>query len=113
MVDSKAVVKENLISDENVTVKSGDHKKIRVKEVQIPRDTLVIPCAITHHVLGYISSVRCKDSPKLVTEERCVESVIFSARNDGEISREEQIGEINIFPSMSSRATTKLVKPST
>jgi hypothetical protein len=87
---------EMLIADENVSVKAGELKLIKIKQISLPKDTLAVPCAFAQHELGVVLKIQHKGLT-LIETEREISLVQFLAFSDGQISKGDLLGIINVF----------------
>jgi len=87
---------EMLISDEDVFVKSGEMKQIKIKQTSIPKDTLAVPCAFGQHDLGVVVKIQ-HIGLTLIETERTISIVQFLAFKDGQIYKGDLLGIINVF----------------
>lgn len=92
-----------LVADENKTFNKGETKLIKVKKVNIPPDTIAMPCFYSRHAIGFVGSIMSSGVPKPVEKGRVIDHVVFTAVADGKVMVGDLIGVINLFPVMLAR----------
>lgn len=88
---------ELLIADENAKVKKGEVTRIRIKEVKLPPNTVVVPLAIMRNAYGSVLDVVQLGKPSRVEEEKVLHQAIFLPIEDGKIEEGDLIGVINVY----------------
>ena len=88
---------ELLIADERVKVKKGDVIRIKIKEVKLPPDTVVVPLSFMRNVYGTVLDVVQLGRPSRVEEEKRLQQVVFLAVEDGWIEGGDLIGVVNVY----------------
>lgn len=96
-----------LIANEDVKVEKGKQYKIKIKDVDIPPDTISIPCSCMRNALGFVEATGKSGRPGLVEEKRKIDFVVFTAIEDGEIKNGDLLGVVNVFPVMITRFAKK------
>ncbi len=86
-----------IIAAENVKVKAGEIKVIRIKEVKIPRDHIVFMCAYATHRLGHPIAAGEK-TPLPISMDRSADHATFAAALDGKIRKNDLLGVLIILP---------------
>ena len=86
-----------LIADEDVSVKKGEPKIIRVKKLVLPENTMVGPLSIMRHALGIVTEVVQCGIPEKVEKEKCIDQVLFTPIDDGEIKKGDLVGVLKVF----------------
>jgi len=88
---------ELLVADETVRVNKGDVVRIRVKEVRLPPNTVVVPLSFMRNAFGTVLDVVQLGRPRKVEEPKKIEQAIFLAVEDGVIEEGDLIGVINVY----------------
>lgn len=88
---------ELLIADEDVKVRKGDIVRIKIKDVVLPPNTVVVPLSIMRNAYGTVLDVVQLGKPRKVEEEKRIEQAIFLATDDGKIEEGDVIGVINVY----------------
>lgn len=88
---------EMLIADEDVKVKKGDIVRIKIKEVNLPPSTVIVPLSIMRNAYGSVIDVVQLGKPVKVEDEKIIHQAIFLAVEDGKIERGDLIGVINVY----------------
>ncbi|MBO8180893.1 MAG: DUF22 domain-containing protein [Archaeoglobus sp.] len=88
---------ETLIADEDVTVKKGDIVRIKIREINLPPGTVVVPLSIMRNAYGTVLDVVELGVPKKVEEEKRIHQAVFLAIEDGKIEKGDLIGVINVY----------------
>lgn len=86
-----------IISDEKIQIFANTVMPIRVREIKIPKNHTISPCAYNRHPLGSVISV-AEEIPKTISEERKIEFVMFIAWENGIIEEGDVLGVIDTFP---------------
>jgi hypothetical protein len=88
---------ELLIADERVKVKKGDIVRIRIKEVDLPPNTVVVPLSFMRNAYGSVLDVVQLGRPSRVEDEKRIQQAIFLGVEDGWIEEGDLIGVINVY----------------
>jgi len=94
---------EMIVSDEDVEIRAGEYRKIKVKEVTLDPDTLAIPCAFTYHAVASVLKVASKEGNCLVEKERNIRFAYIFGQETGKVREGDLLGVLNIFPIMFAR----------
>jgi len=87
---------ECLVSDEDKAVEYGKPTILKVKGIQIPKNTIPYPFSITRHAYGTFIDIYL-ERPKKVEEEFIANKVVFLPISDGIVRRGEIIGILNFY----------------
>jgi hypothetical protein len=85
--------KESIIADETITLKSGDVKIIKIKEIDIEPNTIVFISAYAKHSIGTTLSIG-EEIPMPYDSKRIGKYATFIAAKDGKINKGEIIGSL-------------------
>ncbi len=100
---------EMVIADEDVTIGAGKLERVKVKEVNVQKDTLAIPCAFSHHPLVSVIKVATRDGPAPVETDRIINAAYVLGQESGEIKKGDLLSVLNLYPIMFTREATKPV----
>jgi len=88
---------EMVIAAEDKEVKKNELVEIKIIPIELPPKAIVLPCFITRHALGLVSSLTAVGSPKKVEERRYLDLAIFLPLYDGTVCQGEYLATVNIF----------------
>jgi hypothetical protein len=97
---------EMLISNENKEVRANETQPIDIRPVKLMPEEVCILCPIVRNGLGVVVGIGGRGAPKLVENTRLLDYVVFTAINNGEVSKNDLLGVINIFPTF-----IRLIRP--
>ena len=100
---------EMVIADEDVTIGAGKLERIKIKEVNVQKDMLAIPCAFSHHPLVSVIKVASRDGPAPVETDRIINAAYVLGQESGEIKKGDLLSVLNLYPIMFTREATKPV----
>ncbi|MEM1578786.1 MAG: DUF22 domain-containing protein [Archaeoglobaceae archaeon] len=86
-----------LVADEDVEVKRGVVRRIKIKSVEIPESTIPVPLSISRNAIGTVVDVISPEKPKKVEERRFISEAIFVPVHNGLVERGDLIGVMNVF----------------
>jgi hypothetical protein len=88
---------EVLIADENIAFKAGEVTRVKIKEINLPPNTVVVPLPIMRNPYGTVLDVVQLGKPSRVEDEKKIQQAIFLPVEDGEIEKGDLIGVINVY----------------
>lgn len=88
---------EPLVADEDVGVRAGDVLRVKIRNVELPPNTVVVPLSISRNPYGVVVDVVQLGKPRRVEEPKNIEQAVFLAVDDGEIKRGDLLGVINVY----------------
>ena len=88
---------ELLVADEDVAVRKGDVIRVKIRELEIPPSTVVVPLSIMRNAYGTVLDVVELGRPSKVEEVKRIQQAVFLAIEDGKIERGDLIGVINVY----------------
>jgi len=88
---------EMVIAKEDKEVRKNELVNIKIKEIEVPEKSIVLPCIMMRHALGIVSSLAAAGKPKSVEERRVLDEAIFHPLFDGVVSKGELLCVVNIF----------------
>ncbi|MDG6244803.1 MAG: DUF22 domain-containing protein [Methanolobus sp.] len=94
---------EMVISDEDLDMRAGEFKKIKVKEITLEPDMVALPCTFSHHALVSLVKVGTKGGSRPVDNERIIDSAYVLGQETGRVAEGDLLAVLNIFPIMFTR----------
>ncbi len=91
---------EMLVANEEKEFKAGETKIIDIVPIKLEHEEICLSCPLQRHGLGVVVAVGARGKPKLVEEERRIDYAVFTAVEDGKVSKNELLGVVNIFPTL-------------
>ncbi len=88
---------EVLVADEDVAVRKGDVVRIKIREIELPPSTVVVPLSVMRNAYGTVLDVVEVGRPRKVEEVKKLHQAVFLAVEDGKIERGDMIGVINVY----------------
>ncbi len=88
---------ELLIADEDVKVKAGEVVRIKIRDVTLPPNTIVVPLYIMRNAYGTVLDVIQLGKPSRIEDEKRINQVVFLPIEDGKIERGDLIGVMNVY----------------
>lgn len=88
---------EMLIAKEDAKVKKDVTVNIKIEEVEVPSNAIVLPCPIIRHALGIVASIVFTGAPMSIEERRTLKEVIFLPVADGKVGKGELLCVVNVF----------------
>ncbi len=86
-----------IIADEDLDVKSGDVKPIKIKKIDILGNHIIYMCAYAAHGLGHPIAVG-EETHLPITMDRHADFATFVAAIDGTIQKDDLLGVVIILP---------------
>ena len=87
---------KTLVADESVRLLKNQPIIVKIKDVEIPKDTIVSPLSIMRHAYGVIIDVIGEGIPKKVEEEKRITHAVFLPIQDGKIEEGDLIGVLKV-----------------
>ncbi len=87
---------KTLVADESVRLLKNQPVIVKIKDVEIPKDTIVSPLSIMRHAYGVVIDVISKDFLKRVEEEKKITHAVFLPIQDGKIEKGDLIGVLKV-----------------
>jgi hypothetical protein len=100
---------EMVIADEDITIGAGKLERVKVKEINVQKDMLAIPCAFSHHPIVSVVKVSTKEGPAPVETDRTINAAYVIGQESGEINKGDLLSVLNLYPIMFTREATKPV----
>ncbi len=88
---------EVLVADEDVEFRAGDVLRVKIREIELPPNTVVVPLSITRNPFGTVVDVVHLGKPAKVEEAKKIHQAIFLAFEDGRIEKGDLIGVVNVY----------------
>lgn len=98
---------EMVIADEDVTIGAGKLEKVKVKEINVQKDMLAIPCAFSHHPVVSVVKVGTRNGPAPVETDRIINAAYVLGQESGEIKKGDLLSVLNLYPIMFTREATQ------
>lgn len=86
-----------LIAEEDKEFRSGDAKPVKIKKVEIPRNTILLISPYGRHGIGQVISIG-EEIAMPVELDRSADHALFVAGVDGSVKKEELIGVMMLIP---------------
>lgn len=96
-----------VIADEDITIGAGKLEKVKVKEINVQKDMLALPCAFSHHPLVSVVKVAAKNGPAPVETDRIINTAYVLGQESGEIKKGDLLSVLNLYPIMFTREATQ------
>jgi hypothetical protein len=93
-----------LIADEDKEFRAGDSKPIRIRRVDIPKNTILLISPYGRHGIGQVVSIGEKVAMP-VELDRSADHALFVSGIDGSVKKDELIGVMMLIPISSHRRT--------
>jgi hypothetical protein len=100
---------EMVVADEDITIGAGKLERVKVKEINVQKDMLAIPCAFSHHPIISVIKVATKEGPSPVETDRTINAAYVIGQESGEIHKGDLLSVLNLYPIMFTREATKPV----
>jgi len=100
---------EMVIADEDITIGAGKLERVKVKEINVQKDMLAIPCAFSHHPIVSVVKVSTIEGPAPVETDRTINAAYVIGQESGEINKGDLLSVLNLYPIMFTREATKPV----
>ncbi len=94
---------EMVISSEDMDIREGEFKKIKVKDIRLDPDVVAVPCTFSHHAVVSLIKVCSKGGAKPVDNERVIDYAYVIGQETGTVREGDLIAVLNIFPIMFTR----------
>jgi len=86
-----------LIAEEDEDFRSGDAKPVKIKRVEIPRNTILLISPYGRHGIGQVVSIG-EEIAMPIELDRSADHALFVAGVDGSVKKEELIGVMMLIP---------------
>lgn len=100
---------EMVIADEEVAIVANKLERVRVKEIKVQKDMIVMPCAFNHHPLVSVIKVGAKDGPAPMETDRIINTAYVLGHESGDVKKGDLLSLLNLYPIMFTREATKPV----
>ena len=88
---------ELLVADETLEVKAGEVTRIKIENLKLPPNTVVVPLSIMRNAYGSVLDVVQLGKPARVEDEKIIHQAVFLPIEDGVIERGDLLGVINVY----------------
>lgn len=86
-----------LISDQDLELKSGEGVMVKIKPLEIPRNTIPVPLYGYRHPDGVVIDIYSPGMPRKIEDKKIITGAYFLPVNDTEIRKGDVIGVINLY----------------
>jgi hypothetical protein len=86
-----------IVASESVAVRAGEVVRVKIKEIDLPANTVVVPLNVTRNSLGSVIDVVQLGMPSKVEEEKKIHQAVFLPIEDGRIEEGDLLGVINVY----------------
>ncbi len=100
---------EMVIADEDAAIVANKLERVRVKEIKVQKDMIVMPCAFNHHPLVSVIKVGAKDGPAPMETDRIINTAYVLGHESGDVKKGDLLSLLNLYPIMFTREATKPV----
>jgi hypothetical protein len=94
---------EMVIADEDVAIVANKLERVRVKEIKVQKDMIVMPCAFNHHPLVSVIKVGARDGPAPMETDRIINTAYVVGHESGEVKKGDLLSLLNLYPIMFTR----------
>jgi hypothetical protein len=88
---------EMVIAQEDKAVKKDETVTIKIKELEVPPRSIILPCPMMRHALGVVISVGAVGKPVCVEERRVIDQAVFLPVSDGRVRKGDLLSVLNVF----------------
>jgi hypothetical protein len=88
---------ESVVAGERMKIKAGEVARIRIKELKIPPNTVIVPLNVMRNTTGVLLDVVQLGRPSKVEEEKTISQAVFLPVEDGVIEEGDLLGVINVY----------------
>jgi hypothetical protein len=86
-----------LIADEYKEVMANRIVSIKVRQIDIPKSSIVLPTFWVRHPLGFAVGAVEAGLPKSIDERRMIDEIVFYPVADGKVQANDVLGAVNIL----------------
>ncbi len=86
-----------IIAREDVEVRKGEVRMIRIENVELPENTTPVPMAVMRHAMGTVLDIAHFGKPRAVEDRKLITHAIFLPVFDGKIERGDLLGVLNVY----------------
>jgi hypothetical protein len=88
---------EPVISEEELKVHPGEVRRIRIREIRLPPNTVVVPIGFMMNAYGSLVDVIEVGKPSRAEKEKMITEAIFLAVEDGKIEKGDMLGVLCVY----------------
>ncbi len=88
---------ETVIAAETVKVRKGEVVRVKIKEINLPPNTVIVPMGVTFNAYGSLVDLVELGKPSKVEESKTIRQAIFLPVSDGVIEEGDLLGVINVY----------------
>ncbi|MEW6009914.1 DUF22 domain-containing protein [Methanobacterium alkalithermotolerans] len=86
-----------IIADEDMEIKAGEVKPIKIKKISLPGSHIAFMCAYAANQLGHTIAAG-EETPLPLSMDRNMDHATFVAAMDGSIQKEDLLGVLILLP---------------
>ncbi|MEM0088902.1 MAG: DUF22 domain-containing protein [Archaeoglobaceae archaeon] len=88
---------EPVIADEEVQLRAGEVVRVKIREIEIPANTIVVPIGFALNAYGSLVDIVEIGRPSRVEEEKKISHAVFLPIEDGKVERGDLLGVVSIY----------------
>ncbi|MEM2694973.1 MAG: DUF22 domain-containing protein, partial [Archaeoglobaceae archaeon] len=88
---------EPLIADEELNLEAGKVERIKIREITLPPNTVVVPTAFMMNAYGCVIDVVELGKPSRVEKEKKITQAIFLPTEDGKVEKGDLLGVLAVY----------------
>jgi hypothetical protein len=88
---------ELLVADESREIRTGEVTRIKIRDLKLPPNTVVVPLSIMRNAYGSVLDVVQLGKPSRVEDEKIIHQAVFLPIEDGVIEKGDLLGVINVY----------------
>ncbi|MFN3383621.1 MAG: DUF22 domain-containing protein [Archaeoglobaceae archaeon] len=88
---------EPIVAEEEVQLKAGEVTRIKIREINVPPNTIVVPIGFTLNAYGSLVDVAEIGKPSRVEESKKITHAIFLPIEDGKVEKGDLLGAISVY----------------
>lgn len=88
---------EPVIADESVKLKAGEVTRIKIREIELTPNTIVVPVGFAVNAYGSLIDVAQVGKPSKIEEKKKINYAIFLAVEDGKVEAGDLLGVLSVY----------------
>lgn len=88
---------EPIIADEDIDFESGEILRVKIRDVKIPSNTVIVPIGYRMNPYGSVIDVRYSGKPRKIEEMKVVQHAMFLSIEDGSIKKGDLLGAMALY----------------
>jgi hypothetical protein len=86
-----------LVAEERKDVKANRIEYFKVKQIEVPESSIVLPSFWARHPLGFVVGAVEAGLPKGIDERRTIREVVFYPLASGSVQSNDVLGVVNVL----------------